>query len=51
MRPKGTPFLCPECGKPMRVINTYQRQGVLRRRRACPDNHARMTTKEVQIAA
>ena len=51
MRPKGTPFLCPECQKPLKVIDTYQRQGAIRRRRACPDGHVRINTKEVPVAA
>lgn len=50
-RPSGTPFLCPVCQQPLRVVNTYQRQGAIRRRRACPDKHVRITTKEVPLAA
>lgn len=48
-RPRRTPFLCPECGKPVVwVRETRVVQGALRRRRQCDAGHT-LWTKEVII--
>lgn len=49
--PASTCFVCPECGKPMQVVDVFERQGTIRRRRVCPERHAAIITKEVKVAA
>lgn len=49
--PASSCFVCPACGKPMQVVDVFERHGTIRRRRACPDGHAAITTKETKVAA
>lgn len=42
------PFRCPTCGKPaVRVIETREWQGAIRRKRRCPDGHVMVTRETV----